>query len=523
MAFVPDFGFCGPSYELVSPVLDSSKSFNLYPEPMLATSKSHMALIGRPGLSNSPFMTLPNSPARSLWAGDNRLFAVGGQVFQELSAGGSVKQSYGTLAGSSGLGPCTVRSNGAELIVYDSGAAALFYANPDTGMGSGFGMSPCQVVDSTNTPQGNMGATALEYLDGFHVAIANAATCALVQGSASPNPNMLMVSNFLDGYNWPALNYVIRTGSADLPNALAVLNGELWIFGQKNTEVWYNAGNALFPFARIAGATLSIGCIAPGSVARFYNTIMWLGADDNGYAQVYMTDGLKPVRVSTPAIEQIIAGVTKSVPGGNAAALPYSWALPYQEAGHTFYQLTLCNSSYQPLQSIVYDLNAGLWHERGYGGAYPVCFASVPAFNNIGPNFVGDGNSGRIYFQGIGYPSDGGTAIEYQRTAPFISGDNLKKKHRCFELDGDFGTAQPYLTWSNDGGRTYKPTARAMAQAADEGEPTDEPSYQRFRCSQLGSSRNRNYRMTITDSTNLIRIANAYLDVVDGIEDKAAA
>lgn len=477
-------GFCGPTYLAASPVVDASRSINLYPDPGYAASKTKMALIGRPGLSPSPFVTLAQSPVRALWAGSNRLFAVAGTHFYELSSIGGVLHDYGAMTGSTGQGPAYISANGTQLLVCDPPANRVFNANPGT-----------FTMDQVFT------GSALDYLDGFYISIAQGAALA---GS---NPNQVNVSNLGDGTAWNALNYVIRTGAADQVNQIAVLNGQLWIFGQKSIEVWYNAGNPLFPFARIQGATINLGLMAAASVVKFYNTLMWLGADDRGYPQVYMTKGLSPVRVSNAGIESLLSIES-------AANLPLAWAYGYQEAGHTFYVLNTVTQSYVPVQQYVYDLNTGLWHERvyGIGAPWPVCFASVPGFNSTGPNFVGDGKSGKVMFQGIIYPNDGGIAIGYIRTAPHISGSNRWIKHRYFELDGDFGTATPTLDYSDDGGRTFGGRARALQQAADQGRGSPSPAFRRFFANQLGRSRDRVYKVSITDSANLIRIANAYVD-----------
>lgn len=483
------FPFCGPSYLAASPVIDAQRSINLYPEPGYKSSKTAMGLIGRPGLFH--FGTLANSPARSLWAGDNRLFAVGGTHFYEMTNAGTVMTDFGAMGLSLGTGPCQTISNANQLLVCDPFSTLIYYANP-----AGPAMDTIMV------------GTALEYLDGFHVAIASGPTLA------GTNPNQINASNFLDaalpwngtdaGTSWQASRFVLRTGAADLTTQLAVLNGQLWIFGQKTIEPWYNAGTPGFPFARMQGATINLGLLAPQTVAKFYNTVMWLGADDRGYAQVYMVQGLNPVRVSSFAIEQYLATFPFQY-------LSQSTAFSYQENGHTFYILNLTNAGNFPVASLVYDLTTGLWHERAYGGAWPCCFASLAGFGTV-PNFVGDGYSGKILYQNASYASDDGQAITYTRTAPHISGANKWIKYSRFELDGDFGTAAPTLDYSDNGGRTFGGRTIALRQAADQGRGTVSPTFRRFFAMQLGRSRDRVFKVSITDSTNLIRIANAYVD-----------
>jgi hypothetical protein len=487
------FPFCGASYPAISPVIDAQSSVNLYPEGEISSSKTKCALIGRPGISE-PIWTLPSSPVRALWTGDNRMFAVGGTHFYELGPlFGSILTDFGAMPGSTGHGRCQIQYNAGKLFVMDSSSATIYWANPAGTM---------DVV---------WHGKALEYLDGFLVSITFGVDLV------GTNPNQVNVSNLNDGATWSALDYTIRTGSNDLLTQLAVLNGHLWLFGEKSIEVWYNAGNADFPFARIQGSTINLGLFSPHSVVKFYNTIMWLGADDLGYGQVYMAQGLNPVRVSNYAIEHQIA-----IDGPYNARNHFAYG--YEEEGHTFYVLNICDNNGFPKYQWVYDLTAGMWHRREYiagvqmNGLTPCCFASVADFSVSGKlNFIGDFYTGAICAQGLEYPNDGGAnyPIAYTRTAPHVNDEAKVIKYDRFELDGDLGTAAPILDYSNDGGRTWLALNRPLQQVVSTGIPG---TFQRFFCNQLGRSRDRVFKVTITDADNLIRIANAYIDVTPGSE-----
>lgn len=483
MKTIPVPGFTGPTYQAVSNVMNCERSVNLYPETGAEHSKAPASLVGRPGLSASPFMTVPDSPVRDLFAGDSRLFVVAGRSVFEVGSAGTVITDYLTMAGSSGVGPAAMRANGTQLLVLDRSASMIFNANP-----VGPSMDPV------------FAAIALEYLDGFYIAIASGGL-----------PNQINVSNYLDGTTWDPLDVVQRTGGSDTCNQLAVLNGQLWIFGQATTEIWYNAGTPRFPFQRMPGATLNYGCLAPGSVVVFENTIMWLGTDANGFAHVYMTRGQQVVQVSTPAIENQLGMVSASNPAGDTFGLVYSYAFSYTESGHTFYVLLRSSNSFIPTDAFVYDLSTGQWHERDYAGPWPVCYASVPgsSFAIAGPSIVGDGFSGNLYYQGLGYPSDGGTAITYTRTFPHIADRNHAIKYPLLELDAQLGTAQVGLSWSNDGGTTFPFTRSAISGSGE----TSQGQAPRFRWWQLGTARDRVFRMTITNSTELVRLVNCYVGV----------
>jgi hypothetical protein len=486
-----EFQFVGPTYLLPSPVLDAQRSINLYPEPGIGSSKAILGFTGRPGLTL--FETLPNSPVRALWAGNDRLFAVGGRHVYELSAGGGIVTDYGSMGGSGSLqAPCRFVQNGGsaafQLGVLDSSASTL--------TGNMFNVNP--VGPALNAV---FNATDMEYADGFQVCIANGNSL-----NSAGNPNQINSSNFGDLTTWQALNYVIRTGNSDLVNGLAWLNAMLFIFGAKTTEVWYDAGNLGWPFVRVNGGQINLGLCSTFSIAKFYNTVVFLGADDTGFAQVYMMQGMNPTRISTAAVEYLI-----SQQGNLFTARAYG----YQEAGHTFYVLVFPQTGF----TIVYDLTTGLWHERTYASALPWCFASLAnfGFGSGGQNFVGDYNSGNIYTQSIQSPSDNGTAIAYSRTAPHVTDGNQWHKYNRFEVsmpgsNSGGGCPAPTLDYSDDGGQTFGGRTIALQQAQNSARGVSS-SMRRFFATQLGRSRDRVFKLSISDSSNLIRIANAYLDI----------
>jgi hypothetical protein len=496
MPLVPSdaFPFCGPSNLGPAAVIDSQRSINLYPEPGLPSSKTRMGLVGRPGLSQLTALGPGTGYGHSLWAGNGRLFAATGTHVYEVNSVGGVITDYGAGLGNTYAYPTPMIANGTQLLINDPITGQVFNVNPAG-------------------PALNLvfNGVALEYLDGFYISIATGASLA------GTNPNQINVSANGDGTSWPALSYAIRTGSADLTIGLAVLNSLLYIFGQKSIEVWYDAGNAIFPFARVNGGTINLGCMSAQTIVKFSNTILWLGADQTGFGQVYMMNGMSPVKVSTPAIEYLVCNT------GAQYRLTGAKAYGYQEAGHTFYVLQLrTNFATQPTTlTLVYDLTTGLWHERTYASTSygkplnPTAFANVPGFASLNQQYVLDEEKGYLWNQSVTYTNDGGSgnSITYTRTAPHSSAQNQWTKYPRFELDCQIGTAAPTLDWSNDGGQNFLGKTVALRQAADAGAAQ---TFRRFYATELGRSRDRVFKVTITDDANTIRIANAYLTANPG-------
>jgi hypothetical protein len=499
MATLPDFGFVGPTNIAASPVFDAQDSINLYLETGRGTSKSKAMLVGAPGLSL--LGTLPTAPIRpgGLWSGNGRVFVCAGDHIYEMNNGAGVIHDYGAIPFSVGNGPVQFVSNGQQLFLMDhsipSGggiSGGMVYIDS---VGGGLIIPTLHVGGGTSSFQ----AGAITYLDGFIVAISSAPT----------DHNLIYVSDLLDGTSWQALNFVQRTGSEDLCTNLETLNEQLWIFGQKNIEVFYNAGNPTFPFARVAGASINVGLLGIFTVIKFQDRLMWLGSDSRGYARVYQTNSLQAEVVSTPEVEFLLSGL-------HAIKLLQSTAFGYEEAGHRFAVFNI-DDPVGVGNTIVYDLDEKVWHRRTSATAPQVrarqsCFTSDSSFDSgFFTNYVGDYLTGAIYRQSITFPSDAGASRVYQRTAPHVADRNHFYKYPSLEIDADIGTAQIALSYSDDGGRTFPHTRAAMSGSAA-------VEFKRFKWWQLGRSRDRVFRATITDNANTIRLINAYLDARAGTE-----
>lgn len=101
--------------------------------------------------------------------------------------------------------------------------------------------------------------------------------------------------------NWNALNFASAEGLTDKINALNVSWREIMLFGRQSVETWYNDGTT--PFARLEGAFVEKGCIAPYSVVAANNTWYWL---DNTRRFISL-EGRVPKIISTP-FDKVIQG-----------------------------------------------------------------------------------------------------------------------------------------------------------------------------------------------------------------------
>lgn len=490
MPTVPDFGFCGPAYQAITPLLDAQDCLNLYPEPGIARSKGPMALIGTPGLSL--FTTLPHGPVRGLFAGNARLFAVGGTHVYEVSNTGTIITDFGAIPGAT-TGPVRMVANGNDLAVMDSSVAQVWIA-------------------AGGTLTLGIAAFDIDYLDTFYFALADTPV------------NQVNQSASLDGTTWPVLNFAVRTGTPDFLTAIAVINNQVWLLGQKNTEIWYNAGNPGFVLQRGSGAaTINQGCSNRNSVIKIDNTIQWLGGDDRGPNVVYQASGQTPKRISNYAVEQLMGGY--SVVGEGTLGPGNVRCFAYQEDGHLFNVMNFNGANGGVGATLAYDCTTGFWHRRGYlnPGSGVIeriradCFASVPQFlpGGLTGNFVGDYVNGNIYIQSLSTASDNGDPIKRIRTTPHVADRDFWYTYPSLRVDADCGTATATLELSDNGGKTFRSAAGGAIPTITPPSTNDLPYYQWL---QLGRSRDRVFRFSTTSSTQLIRLQGAYLNANKGQE-----
>jgi len=291
-------------------------------------------------------------------------------------------------------------------------------------------------VVSANLPS----AASVAFLDGYFIV------------NRSLTSGIFQISAPFDGLTWAALDFATAESSPDSLLRVAVIYGQLWLFGDKSIEPWNNTGNATFPFQRInSSARLSVGAAAPNTVLELDNTAFWVGNDINGTGIVYRADGYSPQRISTEAIELRLQ---------SAPSISTLKAVAYQEAGHTFYIITGGGME----TALVYDISTRLWLEWAYlnsFGQYELPLTNA-LFYAFGRTLGLDRISGKVYHQSAAYYTDDGQEIARDRIFTHIFDDGnpflIKNLTVNFETGvGNTSVADPkvMLYLSNDGGRTF--------------------------------------------------------------------
>lgn len=294
-----------------------------------------------------------------------------------------------------------------------------------------------------------------------------------------------------------ALNFATAESSPDKIVALTSHNMEIYIFGEKTTEIWYNAGQQDITFARRGNAVIETGCLSPNSIAKIGSTLIWLSSQNRGGIQVSMLSGYQAQRVSTYPIEQFL----NSIPIEN---LKQATAFSQQVDGHDLYILNVNGAD----ETFVFDLTSGSWttftsSKNGVIGQYR---ARGTAFFD-GSYYTGD-IAGNLYVLDSEKYTDNGDFIQFERTAPCINAENKRIFFDQIRFDFFTGTntsaVQVMVDWSDDGSATWS------NEIIEDYAPGDFSGYIELR--RLGYGRNRAFRIRVT-SDNYISLSDASIDM----------
>jgi hypothetical protein len=441
------------SYERRTPNA-ATRLVNVYPEQNPPDAKSPVLLSRAPGVA--AYATVGAGPGRGLHVMGGSLYAVSGTSLYRVGNA----TALGTVPGTS------------RVQMADNGTTLVMVTTPDAYYYSGG--SVAQVSDADFTARG---ASSVSFVDGYFT-------------FTEPGTGRFFSSD-LYSTAFDALKFATAEGSPDNLVAHIVDHRQIILFGAESTETWWNSGADNFPFERMADGFMEIGCL--GGVVKLDNSVYWV-ANDNTIRRL---NGSTPVRVSTHGVEEKIRTYTST---------PYAFA--YALEGH------LCAVFQWDEGTWVFDATSGSWHERetyrdSDSNPWRVC--DTATLN--GTVYVQDALTGAVGILSPDTFAEWGETIRAEWTYPSVFDANRRLFHSRLELlcESGVGVATGQgevpaivLSWSDDGGRTW-----TIAPARDIGRIGE--FRHRVQWHRLGSSRDRCYRMLVTDPVAL----NIYGTTVD--------
>lgn len=403
----------GPSYVSRSLPFSCQRTINLYPEAAEATARDQFVMYGTPGIVQWIDAGGTDGCRGALYM-DGRIYAVIGTTLYSIIEDGTYT-NLGTIGGTDRL---SMACNGLQVCIVSSQAGSFIYSLAD-------GLE--QITSSGFTP-----SLGVVFLNQYFVHVRQSS-------------QVFFLSALADGTSYDALDFASAEANPDQIVGHLADNGELWLFGEFNTEVWSNTGAADFPFQRINGAILQKGAYSRDTSARMANSVYWLGND----GVVYRATGYQPARISTHAIETQL----------NESDKTGAFALTYSQEGHDFFVLTLPAANL----TFVYDAANGQWHERSsrIDGVDRYWRPShiVEAFGRL---YCFDSFSGKVGYLDLDTYTEYGNTIISERISTVFSADAAPVIMSSLQVIAETGVGlesgadpQILLSYSDDGGRTY--------------------------------------------------------------------
>jgi hypothetical protein len=298
---------------------------------------------------------------------------------------------------------------------------------------------------------------------------------------------------------FPPSFFALKDSSTDNLVTLQENNRELWLVGERTSEVWYNSGLTNFSFSRIPGVGPQIGCAAKYSISRLGPSLVWLAKNEQGENFVVATDQYGWDRISNHAVDHAIASYPVT-----SDAIGYS----YEEDGHLFYVLifptadvTWCYDA-----TVSNQLKKPSWHKRLSWNSSTGQFhrhLSNCYMDFADMRIVGDYQNGNLYQMSRSYYTDAGAVLRAVRRSKHVWQKGNRQRLFFAQLQVEFtpgvglqtgqgSNPQCMLRWSDDGGFTWTTEQWVTIGAAGE-------TRNRAIWYLLGESRDRVWEISFTD------------------------
>lgn len=453
------------SYDARSPIANAQVCLNLYAEQNPPDAPFPVTHYPAAGLQLWGDLSALGSPVRGIYETSNGyVVAVIGQAVVALELGAPPNYvSLGSIAPDSGQTIVSMCDNGTTLVIVDGSSSG--WQVPLNSVGS------AGSLETINDPA-FYGSNRVDFIDTF-----------MIFNQPGTGNFYTTTSNVVTPFD--PTYFASKAGWNDRLVCCVCLHDNIWLLGNATAEIWFNAGGATFPFARMPNSILQQGCSAVQSPVVADNAVYWLSQDRWGHAMMMRGEGYAARRVSNFAVEN------------EWQQYPYVGdciGMVYQLGGHEYIAF------YFPSGGAwwSYDASSQLWHKRTYNGTtqpwLPQCAAFSGSIVGVPPGYqfmlAGDRSSGRIYRIDRGTYTDNGVPITRQRSWMHQQQDGQRIQYQRFALSMSGSAMSPdtvALDWSDDAGQSYGSPVPQTISGARNGQ---------YLWRRLGYARDRVYRTT---------------------------
>lgn len=442
----------GPSYQLADRKAAVQRAVNLYLGEIEGPGEAYTAV-----LRSAPGTVLHldlGAAVRGSYATDDRWFVVAGSTLYELTTGVAVAR--GSLLTPTGF--VSMKHGRDQLVIVDGPNGYVLRLNTNAFVA---------IIDADWR-----GSDWVEELDGYFIFV-------------DPNTDQFYLSAIDDASDLNALDFSSADAQPDNIVTHRVLRRELFLMGSRSIEVWVDSGDPDFPLVRYNATPIDVGVMGVQAATLAADSLFFVGQTTRGRGLVYVMQGHQPVRVSTRAVEEALAG-------SSDLSQCSMWA--YQISGAEFVAVNAPGLE----TTWVYDAAAKVWHERARlisGSWQPYPADHVVQF---GGEHYASWESGIYRLDPEAYSLDGIGELARERTWPHLlnPGSELTQ-FRSLELACTTGYGGSItLEISNDGGITWGPPLLRSLGAIGRW-------MERVRWHFLGASRDRVFRLRCTDAVPL--------------------
>lgn len=416
-----------------SPPNVDKRVVNLYPVIEQAQAKSPTALYNTPGTDFFSVVATSDSRGSILDRDAIPFFVIGGTLYSFDRDG--ISTDHGAIDGSDDV---SMASNGINIVIVVPDGS-IFFFDLDT-----------QVLTSTTNPPPTVtenGTTlTVTFKDRFYV---YSSETVFFSGSDKDTNG---------GQDFDALDFEDAEFQTDIITKVFNNLNQLYVFGINTIEIYQTIVTSGFPFQRIVGGTIEIGCRAPNSVVSFNGGMAFIGGSSNQRPGVYFGLGSSFQKISTSSVDILIQNNTDQ-------EIFDARAFVYSQNGNSFLVITIRENT------LVYDSTTSQlagrpqWHERQSGITSAIGFKAWRAAHGLlayGKILVGDNATGMVGSLEFQCKTEFGLPVErYFTTQPFISNVQSTFAHEI-ELDMQTGVGlinepepKMLMSYSDDGGNLF--------------------------------------------------------------------
>lgn len=259
----------------------------------------------------------------------------------------------------------------------------------------------------------------------------------------------------LNDHTVDALDYTTAEGDPDDGVRVFVSGRDLLYFGEKSTEVYTNTGNADFPFERLSGGFIPVGCKGKYTPCNFDNSVVWV----DHLGRVVRLESYTAKRISNHGVER---DIQRTIDAGRSAEME---AFVYTEGGHEFYVLS------GPDWTWKYDAATQFWTPKKSHGLDRTRIRHY--IRDHDRHIVGDNTAGKLYLMKMSAYDEAGNYLVTTIRSPVISEPGTGIVWDSLIIDAQMGVGRgtddhsetPLLSlrWSDDGCQTWKgPRERSL-------------------------------------------------------------